>query len=74
MRTGALAHEFPGKRCCTHWAGSMAVWQYGRNNRHRFMVIVDQSTNGKTIDPKTFSDFSEVTLACEDKIKDWHNV
>ena len=57
--------------------------QYGggpRNNRHRLLVVVDPSTTGIVIVQEqkrtltTSFDFSDVTLAFDDRIKDWLNV
>ena len=56
--------------------------QYGRgprNSRHSLLVVVDLCIIGRMIGQEqkrtltTFFDFSDVTLAFEDKIKDWPN-
>ena len=48
-----------------------------RNNRHRLLDVVDLSTTGRMIVQEqkrtltTCFDFSDVTLAFEDRIEDW---
>ena len=81
MRTGGHVHAIPGRSCAATLAGQIDSMAGGpRNNRHRLLVVVDPSTTGIVIVQEqkrtltTSFDFSDVTLAFEDRIKDWLNV
>ena len=65
MRTGALIHAILGRSCHTYWADSMAGGPGIADTDFWSFWICASLT--------TFFDFSDVTLAFEDKIKDWPN-
>ena len=71
MRTGALIQGVAATPT------GPTVWRGPRNNKHRLLVVVDLRTTGRMNVQEqkrtltTSFDFSDVTLAFEDRIEDW---